>query len=71
MALVLRQVDTRKGLGRFDIVVAENGNVRDLVTGLEEGEYKVLTDANSVVDVTTGYRVVQDITYNGSTDTVE
>jgi hypothetical protein len=71
MALVLRAVERKGVLQRFDVVRADNGHVEDLVAGLETGSYKVLSDANRVVDVSTSYRTVQDITYDGETTTRE
>lgn len=71
MTLVLRAVEKKGVLKSFEVVRAENGTVEDSVLGLESGSYKVLSDSNRVVDVTTDYRTVQDITYEGETTTRE
>jgi hypothetical protein len=69
--LVLSAVLKKGKLARFDVVRAEETHViSDAVAGLPAGEYKILSDSNRVLDLTTEYRTVQDIEVDGNTTTI-
>lgn len=61
MALVLREKTDRNGLTkRFDVVRADEGELHEILDGINEGQYKVL-DGAEVKTVNVSYRTVQDI----------
>jgi hypothetical protein len=63
MALVLREKQNRKGeTTRFDVVRAEEGSPSEILSGIEAGEYRILSGA-SIGRVNVSYRTVQDIDY--------
>jgi hypothetical protein len=67
--LVLSAVLKGGKVKRFDVVRAEEGSYLDAAEGLPAGEYKVL-DGARVLDLTTGYRTVQDIEVDGKSTSI-
>ena len=70
MLVLSARADRKGNVKSFDVVRAEEGRVQDVAAGLPTGEYKAL-DGSRVLDFTTGYRTVQDVTVGDSTVTIE